>query len=144
MDACCLCSVERAFSPRRLLQASQLVLIVTCEMMMEIYTSAQTHYLSEQGWLQGCVAMHVHVLRHLCFVWSFIVFEQGRGELATSSSYPVVVVVLHRLRSSIIIYLSVDSSLTTWLVSDKSKHARCRCEQSLSILISLPSGSQSP
>jgi hypothetical protein len=77
MDACCLCSVERACSPCRLVEVSQLVPIVTDEMMMEIYTSAQIHYLSEQGWLQGCVAMHGHTLRHLCFVSSFIVLNRG-------------------------------------------------------------------
>jgi hypothetical protein len=33
----CLCSVERACSPCRLVEVSQLVPIVTDEMMMEIY-----------------------------------------------------------------------------------------------------------
>jgi hypothetical protein len=131
MDACCLCSEERAYSPCRLVEVSQLVPIVTDEMMMEIYTSAQIHYLSEQGWLQGCVAMHGHTLRHFCFVSSFIVLNRGGRESSqrrrrTQSSY----------MSFIIIYQSVDSSLTTWLVSDNTKHAGCRCEQSLSILIS--------
>jgi hypothetical protein len=37
VDACCLCSVERACSPCRLVEVSQLVPIVTDEMMMEMY-----------------------------------------------------------------------------------------------------------
>ena len=81
------------------------------------------------------------------FVFRLVVhrFEQGRESSRrrrrTQSSY---VVVLHRLRSFIIIYLSVDSSLTTWLVSDNTKHAGCRCEQSLSILISFQVEPPSP
>jgi hypothetical protein len=108
MDACCLCSVERACSPCRLMEVSQLMPIVTDEMMMEIYTSAQTHYLSEQGWLQGCVNMHGHTLRHLCFVSSFIVLNRGGRESSqrrrrrhTQSSYMSFRIVLGRLSSSI-------------------------------------------
>jgi hypothetical protein len=81
------------------------------------------------------------------FVFRLVVhrFEQGRESSRrrrrTQSSY---VVVVHRLRSFIIIYLSVDSSPTTWLVSDNTKHAGCRCEQSLSILISFQVEPPSP
>jgi hypothetical protein len=90
--------------------------------------------------------MHGHVLRHLCFVSSFIGLNRGgrARDVVVVPSRRMYIVVLHRLRSFIIIYLSVDSSLTTWLVSDNTKHAGCRCEQSLSILISFQVEPPSP
>lgn len=38
--------------------------------------------LSGQGWLQGCVGMHGHELRHLCFVWplTMILNRGGRAD----------------------------------------------------------------
>lgn len=91
--------------------------------------------------------MHGHnhsVIFVFRFVSSFIILNRG-GRAGNVFVVVVVVVVLHhRLRSFITIYLPVDSSLTTWLVSDTTKHAGRRCDQSLSIFISSQVEPQSP
>jgi len=106
-------------------------------MILLIWTGVSARLCSYNA--RACVPSLVFrlVVHHHC--------EQGReGGLATSSSsssYPAVV--MYRSRS-ITTILSVDSSLTTWLVSDSTKHAGCRCEQSLSISISSQVEPQSP
>jgi hypothetical protein len=75
---------------------------------------------------------------------SFIVFNRG-GRGRARNVVEVVVLVLHRLRSFIIIYLSVDSSLTTWLCLRQRETRKMSLRTKLVYFDLVPSGtSKSP